>query len=67
METMTKLTKAAGFVDIRRRDFDGALDNPARLVGSMYVECNKPGTSTAQDELWSRSQSSHRPPALAAG
>lgn len=41
METMTKLLTSAGFINIQRRKFDETLDNPERIVGSMYVQCQK--------------------------
>lgn len=41
-ETLTKLLTAHGFVNVRRRDFDAALDSPDRIVGSLYVEASRP-------------------------
>jgi glycosyltransferase involved in cell wall biosynthesis/predicted SAM-dependent methyltransferase len=45
-ETLSKLLEHAGFVDVRRRAFDPALDRPERRVGSLYVSCKKPGFGT---------------------
>jgi predicted SAM-dependent methyltransferase len=43
MDTISKLLVGAGFVNVRRRNFDSTLDNPERLVGSLYVACQTPG------------------------
>ncbi len=40
-ETMRMLLESIGFVKIRRRDFDPALDQEYRRVGTMYIECSK--------------------------
>jgi predicted SAM-dependent methyltransferase len=41
-ETLTRLLEKNGFVDVRRRQFDPALDSPDRLVGSLYVDAKRP-------------------------
>ncbi len=41
-ETLSKVLKNAGFAQIRRREFDPALDDERRLVGSLYAECKVP-------------------------
>jgi predicted SAM-dependent methyltransferase len=40
-ETLSSVLKKAGFVDIRRRDFEDGLDTEFRR-GSLYVRCHKP-------------------------
>jgi predicted SAM-dependent methyltransferase len=41
-ETLSRLLEKNGFVDVRRRQFDPALDSPDRLVGSLYVDAKRP-------------------------
>jgi predicted SAM-dependent methyltransferase len=50
-ETMRLLLETAGFVDIRRREFDPELDDEARRFGSMYMQCRKPESHTLQTAL----------------
>ncbi|HTY01071.1 MAG TPA: methyltransferase domain-containing protein [Bacteroidota bacterium] len=40
-ETMTKLLSNVGFVNIRKREFDPALDSKDRIVGSLYMDARK--------------------------
>jgi predicted SAM-dependent methyltransferase len=40
-ETMRRLLETVGFVGIERREFDPAIDQELRRVGSMYMKCNK--------------------------
>jgi predicted SAM-dependent methyltransferase len=40
-ETMTKLLQSAGFTNVRRREFDPALDSKDRIVGSLYMNAMK--------------------------
>jgi predicted SAM-dependent methyltransferase len=40
-ETMEKRLRAAGFSEIRRREFDPGLDSEHRRVGSLFVEAIK--------------------------
>lgn len=42
-ETAEKVLRAAGFADIRRRDYDASLDSAHREVGSLFVFARKPG------------------------
>lgn len=41
-ETLVAALKRAGFTDIRRRDFDPALDSASRSWGTLYVDAIKP-------------------------
>jgi predicted SAM-dependent methyltransferase len=41
-ETMRLLLERVGFVEIQRREFDFRLDQEARRVGTMYMQCMKP-------------------------
>jgi predicted SAM-dependent methyltransferase len=41
-ETLSQLLQAVGFVDIRRRDFNPALDIEKRRLGTLYMEAQKP-------------------------
>jgi predicted SAM-dependent methyltransferase len=40
-ETAEKALKAAGFVDVQRRDFDPSLDSEHRRLGSLFVSARK--------------------------
>ena len=40
--TLEKALGRAGFVNIRRREFDPALDTEARRLGTLYVDADKP-------------------------
>ena len=40
--TMEKALSRAGFVDIRRREFDAELDSESRRLGTLYVDARKP-------------------------
>jgi predicted SAM-dependent methyltransferase len=40
--TMEKALSRAGFVDIRRREFDPELDTESRRLGTLYVDAVKP-------------------------
>jgi len=40
-ETMRRLLETVGFVGIERREFDPAIDQELRRVGSMYMKCTK--------------------------
>ena len=43
-ETLAQVLEGAGFVDVRRRDFDPALDSQRRYAAnSLYMEATKPG------------------------
>lgn len=42
-ETMRLLLESVGFVEIQRREFDPRLDQELRRVGSLYMQCRKPG------------------------
>lgn len=35
----------AGFVDVRRREFNPAMDNEDRRIGTLYMEAKRPGNS----------------------
>ncbi len=41
LETIEKLLRAAGFVDVRPREFDGTLDSEHRRVGSLFIVARK--------------------------
>ena len=43
-ETFAKVVSGAGFVDVKRREYDPELDSVDRIVGSLYVEGTKPDT-----------------------
>jgi len=40
--TLEKALLRAGFVNVRRREFDPALDTEARRLGTLYVDADKP-------------------------
>lgn len=40
-ETIRLLLESVGFVDVKRREFDPAVDQEHRRVGSMYIQCTK--------------------------
>jgi hypothetical protein len=40
-ETIRLLLESVGFVDVKRREFDPAVDQEYRRVGSMYIQCSK--------------------------
>jgi hypothetical protein len=40
-ETLKALLERCGFINVRRREFDPALDSKEREIGSLYVECAK--------------------------
>ncbi len=46
-ETLARLLEKSGFTDVRRREYDPALDTEARIVGSLYVECSVPEAGSA--------------------
>ncbi len=52
-ETMRRLLERVGFVAIQRRQFDPTLDQEARRVGTMYMQCRKPNNllSSAVESL----------------
>ncbi len=41
--TLEKALSRAGFVNIRRREFDADLDSEERRLGTLYVDADKPG------------------------
>jgi predicted SAM-dependent methyltransferase len=41
-ETMRTLLESVGFGSVRRREFDPALDQERRRVGTLYMQCVKP-------------------------
>lgn len=41
LETVEKVLRIAGFVDVRPRDFDGTLDSEHRRVGSLFIVARK--------------------------
>jgi predicted SAM-dependent methyltransferase len=41
-ETADKMLRAAGFLDIRQRQFDPSLDSEHRRIGSLFVSARKP-------------------------
>src|SRR5262249_42604438 len=41
-ETLEKTLQNAGFINIRRRDFDPELDSKSRAVGTLYVDALRP-------------------------
>jgi predicted SAM-dependent methyltransferase len=41
-ETLARLLVGAGFVDVKRRPFDPALDSPHRVNDTLYMEGRKP-------------------------
>lgn len=41
-ETLSSVLTRAGFVDIKRREFDAAQDTAARRIGTLYVVARKP-------------------------
>lgn len=41
-ETLGGLLRFAGFVNVRRRDFDPSRDNEDRRVGTLYMDAEKP-------------------------
>lgn len=41
-ETVEKVLKEAGFIDIQRREYDASLDAKRREVGSLFVFARKP-------------------------
>lgn len=41
LETLKMLLEKCGFTNVRRREFDPALDTADRIVGSLYVDCIK--------------------------
>lgn len=42
LQTLRSALELVGFTDIRRRDFDPALDDESRQIGTLYVEAVKP-------------------------
>jgi len=40
-ETLKYLLENTGFTKVRRRNFDANLDSEDRIVGSLYVDCEK--------------------------
>jgi predicted SAM-dependent methyltransferase len=44
-ETLHYYLQLTGFDNIHRRDYDPTLDREDRIVGSLYVNCNKPVVS----------------------
>lgn len=43
LETLQRVLETAGFVDVRRRDFDPTIDSEERRVGTLYVDARRPG------------------------
>jgi predicted SAM-dependent methyltransferase len=44
-ETMEQALRETGFVDIRRREHQPALDSVSRIVGTLYVDAIKPSAN----------------------
>jgi predicted SAM-dependent methyltransferase len=49
-ETMRQLLESVGFVKIQKREFDPELDQEVRRVGSLYMQCKKPGDNLRDPE-----------------
>lgn len=41
-DTLARVLADAGFVGVRRRDFDAGLDSEHRRVGTLYVDAVRP-------------------------
>jgi predicted SAM-dependent methyltransferase len=41
-ETLSKRIAECGFINVRRRGFDPALDNAERALGTLYIDADKP-------------------------
>ncbi len=43
LETLSQVLGDAGFTSIAQRPFDPELDDPAKEIGTLYVDAHKPG------------------------
>jgi len=46
-ETLALALRTVGFIGIRRREFDPAIDAEARRVGTLYMTATKPEMASA--------------------
>jgi hypothetical protein len=44
-ETLMPIIEGVGFVDVRRRNYDPAMDAPDHKVGSLFVIARKSGVA----------------------